>query len=389
MNVGFFSIMHESAWGGSEELWAAGARAARRAGDAVAVSVFRWRPRAAVVDALARDGATICERLRWRSKKLRRLGDRLRRHDRAFVARPLDVLCISQGGTYDFPMTKPPAALARLTRDGRVPYVVLCLYNDERSVPSPKLRARTREFFAGAARVGFVSQHNLTLAERQLACRLPNAVVLRNPVNLADTAPVAWPVGGRVARLASVARLSVRHKGQDVLLEALGAPAWRARPWECRIYGKGPDEEYIGALVRHFGLEDRVRLMGHAADVRALWAENELLVVPSRGEGTPLALVEAMLCGRPAVVTDVGGNAEWVEEGATGFVAPAATAHSVGDALERAWQARAQWAEMGRAARVAAIARHDPDPGRTLLELLRAACAACDGSTVAPRAASR
>ena len=52
----------------------------------------------------------------------------------------------------------------------------------------------------------------------------------------------------------------------------------------------------------------------------------------------PLALVEAMLCGRTAVVTDVGGNAEWIEDGETGFVAEAATAKSFGAALkERGW----------------------------------------------------
>src|SRR5207245_589821 len=105
---------------------------------------------------------------------------------------------------------------------------------------------------------------------------------------------------------------------------------------------------------------------------------------PSYAEGTPLALVEAMLCARPAVVTDVGGNAEWVEEGATGFLAAAPTARSIGDALERAWGARERWPALGHAARTAALARHDPAPGRTVLALLERAV---DGRDVARRGA--
>ena len=101
-----------------------------------------------------------------------------------------------------------------------------------------------------------------------------------------------------------------------------------------------------------------------------MWAENHLLVLPSRVESAPLALVEAMLCGRPAVVTDVGGMTEWVQEADTGYVAEAPTAQSVGAALERAWQNRARWPELGRRAHRVAIGRYDPVPGASLLQLL-------------------
>src|SRR5213593_5148066 len=166
MNVGFFSAMSESSWGGSEELWAAAAREALGAGHRVVVSALRWRPRAATVDRLAEGGATVCERQRFRSKKLRRVADRLTLHDRAFGRARLDVLCISQGGTYDFLTTQHATMLRQLTRQGRVPYVVLCLYNDERSVARQSLRDRAREFFRGAARVVFVAEQNRRLAER-------------------------------------------------------------------------------------------------------------------------------------------------------------------------------------------------------------------------------
>src|ERR1043166_6725258 len=120
MRVGFFSTMTESAWGGSEELWAAGAREALAAGHAVVVSVLRWRPRAPGVERLAHEGATVCERSRFRSNRLRRVVDRLTFHDRAFRHPEPDVLCISQGATYDFLTTQHAAMLRQLTRGGRI-----------------------------------------------------------------------------------------------------------------------------------------------------------------------------------------------------------------------------------------------------------------------------
>jgi glycosyltransferase involved in cell wall biosynthesis len=94
-----------------------------------------------------------------------------------------------------------------------------------------------------------------------------------------------------------------------------------------------------------------VRFRGQVSNIEEIWKENHLLVLPSRYEGLPLALVEAMWCGRPAVVTDVGGNAELCTDGETGFVASAATVSSVGEALERAWQQRSSWQDLGKAAR--------------------------------------
>jgi glycosyltransferase involved in cell wall biosynthesis len=96
--------------------------------------------------------------------------------------------------------------------------------------------------------------------------------------------------------------------------------------------------------------------------------------MPSRSEGTPLALVEAMICGRPSVVTDVGGNLEWVEEPRNGFIAEAPTVRSFGKALERAWMARDRWPSLGAAAREDALRRLEESRGE-LLDLITAAAA--------------
>ncbi|HKT90418.1 MAG TPA: glycosyltransferase, partial [Candidatus Sulfotelmatobacter sp.] len=74
------------------------------------------------------------------------------------------------------------------------------------------------------------------------------------------------------------------------------------------------------------------------------------LVLPSRFEGMPLALVEAMLCGRAAIVTNVGGNGELVRDGVNGFIAKAPTVEFIDEALNRAWESRERLKEMGEKA---------------------------------------
>jgi len=97
-----------------------------------------------------------------------------------------------------------------------------------------------------------------------------------------------------------------------------------------------------------------------------------MLVLPSRYEGLPLALVEAMWCGRPALVTDVGGNAELCLDGKTGFVAEAPVVSSVARALERAWSERHDWFRLGQAGRVHVEAVVPSDPVGLICRSLQA-----------------
>ncbi len=77
---------------------------------------------------------------------------------------------------------------------------------------------------------------------------------------------------------------------------------------------------------------------------------NVALVLPSRSKGLPLTLVEKMLCGRPAIVTNAGGSAEIVEDNINGFIAHAPTADAFDEALERAWTRRHEWEQIGKRA---------------------------------------
>jgi glycosyltransferase involved in cell wall biosynthesis len=83
-------------------------------------------------------------------------------------------------------------------------------------------------------------------------------------------------------------------------------------------------------------------------------------------------VVEAMLCGRPCIVTDVGGTPELVRDGVNGFLAKAATIELVDEAMNRAWESRDQLREMG--CRAAKDVRQwvSPDPGEDFARELAA-----------------
>jgi glycosyltransferase involved in cell wall biosynthesis len=114
------------------------------------------------------------------------------------------------------------------------------------------------------------------------------------------------------------------------------------------LYGEGPRRNLLERLTSRLGLSDRVTFAGHV-NVDEIWSSNQVLVLPSRYEGLPLVLVEAMLCGRPVLATDVGGNSEILVDGVTGFLTGAPTVAHVADGLERLWANRTNLENMGRA----------------------------------------
>jgi glycosyltransferase involved in cell wall biosynthesis len=372
------SVMEAFPWGGSEELWARTAEAGVSEGWRVIASVKAWPDPHHRLKELATRGVEVAERatpLQW-SARAGRAWLRIRppfAEVRAF--RP-DVLLVSLGGLFDLALRDETFQGFRLAAKA-TPHVVVCHLTADLPV-TETMRMRTREVVANAAEVLFVSEANRLEAERLLGTSLDRARVVRNPVNVTGRFPLPWP-GEETMRLASVARLEAWYKGQDLLLEVLGGDAWRSRPWRLSMFGTGPDEPHLRNLVRRYGLEDRVAFHGHVRDVRRIWNEHHALVLPSRAEGAPLSMVEAMLCGRPVIGTRVGGIGEWVANGVTGYLAPSHSVAALAATLEQAWADRSRWQEMGRRAHEVATELVEPDPGGTLLRILEAAARSQEG----------
>jgi glycosyltransferase involved in cell wall biosynthesis len=168
-----------------------------------------------------------------------------------------------------------------------------------------------------------------------------------------------------------VARFETLWKGQDLLIEILSKPPWTDRNWTLHLFGEGPDLEHVRAYTSLVGLGDRVFFNGYVRDLKKIWDKCHCMVLPSRGEGTPLAVLEAMMCGRPVVTTDAGGNAEILEDGVTGWIAETATQRSFAKAMERAWADRSRWEEMGRATHTKAKELSKNNPFQQLLNVLK------------------
>jgi len=380
--VAFISLMDSAPWGGSEDLWAATARHAIGAGCSMAFSTYRWPLVPTQVSDLVGLGATwhpwtFPQRENDTRRWVRRCGrilpvlakpiDRLIAPYRPlFEFRP-DVVCINQGGTFDI---LAHDRFRELLNESRRPYAVLCRSNREGMPLSEDERANATDFFKKAGRIGFAARRNLQTAERQLAETLANAEVIQSPLNPRCQDAIPW-AADPTARFACVARFYAAHKGQDVLLECLAEPRWKSRDWRLQLYGEGPDRPWLEKLSRRLGLGDRVTFEGHTEDVAGIWRKNQMLLLPSREEGTPQCMKEAMLCGRPVMATDVGGVSDFVEEPTTGYLAEAPTVGSVGHALERAWQTRDRWQSLGQSARSRALAQVEPAPHETFFGTLR------------------
>ena len=189
---------------------------------------------------------------------------------------------------------------------------------------------------------------------------LPHAHVVRNPFLVPWARRHDWP-SGDVTRLACIGRLWVVEKGQDLLIRVLARDKWRQRRLSVTIVGVGTHRAALEAMVAYHHL-DCVTFAGFVDDVAGIWNDHHGLILPSRCEGLPLVLVEAMLSGRVPIATDVAGIPEVVEDGDTGFLAAAPTEDALDAALERAWQRRDEWQAIGaRAAdRIRELVPEDP-----------------------------
>jgi glycosyltransferase involved in cell wall biosynthesis len=150
--------------------------------------------------------------------------------------------------------------------------------------------------------------------------------------------------------MVTVGRL-VHQKGLDLLFEALSGI--NQHPWKLTIVGAGPRRQILGEMVKKMGIAANVNFVG--------WKDNEelppyyqaasIFVLPSRNEGMPNAMLEAMASGLPVVASDISGNQELVLEGQTGFLVPSESPAELRQALMRLMGDEELCCRMGAAGR--------------------------------------
>lgn len=363
-------------WGGSEDLWSAAAAAVASAGHRVTVYKNELDRREPSVRRLQSVGCRLTElaRLPLLPRKLYyalamltyplTLGyQALLFYMKARLRRRPDLLVISQGGNHDGWL------FARMAIKLKLPYVLISQKATDLYWPLDTRREAVKAGYANARWCFFVSRHNLRCTEEQIGVPLPRASVVRNPFKVKWAGELEWPGSDLGIRFACVGRLYPKEKGQDLLLRVLARERWRSRPVSLTLYGSGEQEQGLKEMAAFLGLKN-VRFGGFVNDVASIWAGHHALVLPSRAEGLPLVLVEAMLCGRVAIVTDVAGNVEMLDDERTGFIASAPTEDALDAAMERAWLRREEWPAIGCLAAAAARALVPVDPAGAMAEQL-------------------
>jgi glycosyltransferase involved in cell wall biosynthesis len=357
-------------FGGSEALWIESARRLASAGVEVSSCVSARFAKAAGEDRIKSLPGQVT--VREHSRPLRRwerlLGRGTDTVGPAWIRSRKGLVVISQSTNLD------GAYCASLCQKFQIPYVLLAQQAGESNWPcDDALDAVTRAYTHSRASY-FVSRGNLDLTQWQIGRDVPRAAVVANPFHVPYHAALDWPSSDAGWKLACVARLHAFDKGIDLLLEIFAKDKWRQRPVTLSLFGEGNHGQALREL-RQFHRLHNVTFMGHTTDVQAVWQTHHMLVLPSRQEGLPLALVEAMLCNRGAVVTNISGSGEVIEDGTTGFVAEAPITDCVEEALERAWNARESWRSMGEKAgeNIRTIVPEDPPQAFAdrLLDLLK------------------
>lgn len=364
MKILILSTIHGCSWAGTEEVWYHFAELALSKGHDVMLAADWEIANASQISYLKTKGLQVTERKSFRPHRLYLLKQQIIHDHQAALNWLPDVCLVNAGSPLDLEFSP---YLDQLQQRLHCKKVFFCHFNSDRLVF--RNQKKTAQLLESMDAMVFVNESNKNELERQLALKLKNTYVILNSSRLEIQEPMPFPAASHVC-FANVARLETYWKGQDILADIFHRKEWVRRDCKLEFFGSGKDQDYLERLITLYHLEDRVRLSGYIRSVEEIWRGRHALLLPSRGEGTPLVILEAMMCGRPVITTDVGGNAEIVEDGVTGWIAEAATPRSFSRTMERAWESRDRWEGMGRAAHEQAKALSNLAPSTRLLNIL-------------------
>jgi glycosyltransferase involved in cell wall biosynthesis len=231
---------------------------------------------------------------------------------------------------------------------------------EEHQTPDPT-RDVWRDFQARidlATMVGAVSNQGAAVMREHLGVRRPIRVL---PALVDDPMPALAadrivPTPSATPTITTFARL-IPVKGLTHLFEAIAALRTTHPQLRFRVYGEGPprSREEIRTDATHWGLDPADVFAGtfRRAELPGIMAATDVFVLSSLMEGFPLAIVEAMACGRAIVATAVGGVPDLIQDGVTGLLCPPGDAASLTRTLHRLLDDPVERARLGRAARTA------------------------------------
>lgn len=245
-------------------------------------------------------------------------------------------------------------AIARLA-GARSPVV----YTPNALFPGPAATLAERAFGRRTAAIVAVSESEAGEVRRRRLVRPERIHLIRTgiapgppadapaPFDLRERigAPAAAPVVGTAIRL-------VAQKDPGTFADAMEIVLARHPTAHAVVMGDGPLRGDLEGKVAASGVADRVHLLGHVPEARSLLPQVDVFVLPSRYEGLPYALLEAMQAGAAAVATDAVGNRDVIVDDTTGLLVPVGAPAELAAAVDRLL------ADAGLRSRLAAAGRH-------------------------------
>lgn len=240
----------------------------------------------------------------------------------------------------------PLFELANECRRHAIPYVIINQNFIDHNYPPDSSIARLREAYCNAHSVVLVSHSMRRQLEEGLGEHLTNTNVIYNFVDLHHYVVQPFPKIDSIV-MSCVARLDPQQKGQHILFAVLSDARWRERDWHLHLYGDGSHRRMLERLSRYYGIDNKIAFRGFVKDVRVIWRDSHLMMLPSLYEGVPVVLMEAWASGRPVVCSATGGAIDLVKENKNGWLHCPGSSESLNQALERAWNRRKDWESIG------------------------------------------
>ncbi|MFG0266870.1 MAG: glycosyltransferase [Rhodopirellula sp. JB055] len=207
------------------------------------------------------------------------------------------------------------------TRGLGVPVVV-----SERSDPKHQSLGRTREFlrrhlYPKAYQVVCLSDDVAAFLQSTTHCHtrvIPSAV--EPPANVAVKPNQAENTNTKIQRLVAVGRLE-HEKGFDRLIRCLAELPNDAPEWKLAIHGEGSQQGSLESIARELNVDSQVEFPGWTRPIWPAYSNADWFVLPSRYEGFPSALLEAMACSTAVLAVDAGGAVRGViDHGRNGWL---------------------------------------------------------------------
>jgi glycosyltransferase involved in cell wall biosynthesis len=174
------------------------------------------------------------------------------------------------------------------------------------------------------------------------------------------SAPAKTPGASVIATVGNIRRV----KGHDVFIRAAASIVAQFPRVSFNIAGDVLEPDYfeeLQTLIRSLNLSAHFHFVGGVANLREYLSTADIFVLPSRSEGFSNAIVEAMAASLPVIATNVGGNAEAVTDGVSGFIVPSEDPAALAAAIARMLSDPSKAQEMGAAGKKLASEKFTTD----------------------------